>query len=490
MFRVTRSLRPLLMLAALAALSGAAQAATLTVDTDQDVGALDGVCSLREAILAANTDIAYNDCPAGDGPDRIAFALATPAEIDLVADLPAITETLLIRGPGALQLAVDGGDLHRLLVFDTAAGGDWLGVERLALFRGRSPGGANGDGGGAYVGLGENAWFSRVLFAANRSANGGGGLAVEGGGSPATSVTVVECFFDGNAAEGPAGGGGLALLGTGGGVTVIRSTFFDNRAEHENGSGGAIFAARGDLRLESSTVSGNQANDDGGGVHLLVTGPGELAGSLTVLDSTVTDNLADADGNLDGDGGGIDFSVGSDDEATLELRNTVVADNLATAPAIHPHLGCETADLAASGAAFIGSNAGCETLFPAGAPNAAGDYVGTAAAPLDPELGPLADNGGPLPTHAPVVPLTGGGGSPLVDQGSCPNALKDQRGFGDPAAGRRVVDLTVPNPPGGDGCDIGAVELDADPGVDRTLFADGFEAGHTLLWTSEVLVGF
>jgi hypothetical protein len=63
-----------------------------------------------------------------------------------------------------------------------------------------------------------------------------------------------------------------------------------------------------------------------------------------------------------------------------------------------------------------------------------------------------------------------------------------ERGFGDLAAGLRRVDLVdVPTPPGGDGCDIGAVEVGAAAGVDPVLFADGFEAGHTLLWSTEVL---
>ena len=117
MSRITRPLVPTLLAAVLVIpilFAGTAQAATLTVTTVLDADAADGFCSLREAILAANDDVAHNECPAGDGPDRIVFGLTTPAEINLTADLPTITETLLIRGSGPLQIIIDGADLHRL----------------------------------------------------------------------------------------------------------------------------------------------------------------------------------------------------------------------------------------------------------------------------------------------------------------------------------------------------------------------------------------
>jgi CSLREA domain-containing protein len=485
---------PLLLAAALAVsapFAGSAHAATITVTTVLDADAADGFCSLREAILAANDDVAHNECPAGDGPDRIVFGLTTPAEINLTADLPTITETLLIRGSGPLQIIIDGADLYRLLNFDTPAGGGWLGVERLTLYRGRAPGGGGGDGGGANIGAGETAFFRRVWFVENRSANGGGGLAVGSAtGANQTTATVLECLFQSNVAEGAGGGGGLLLAGTDGEVRVVRSTFVDNGADHENGAGGGILAARGTLVLEASTVSGNRASDNGGGVLLLVSGVPPLSGAILARDSTITENVAEANGDNAGDGGGIAFIVGTGFTADVELVNTVVAGNLDSGALLRPDFQCGgDVQVNASGTSFVGANDGCDAQFPAGSPNAAGDYVGTAATPLDPLLQPLGDNGGPLPTHRPEPPPPfGDGASPLVDQGSCPDVIDDQRGFGDETAVLRRFDLPeVSNPPGGDGCDIGAVEVNADPRVDPTLFADGFEAGHTLMWSSEVL---
>ena len=70
---------------------------------------------------------------------------------------------------------------------------------------------------------------------------------------------------------------------------------------------------------------------------------------------------------------------------------------------------------------------------------------------LDPKLGPLANHGGATKTMLPS------GTSPAIDKGHAPSTLNtDQRGDQ-----RTVVVNGVPKPPGGDGTDIGAVELPA-----------------------------
>jgi len=66
-----------------------------------------------------------------------------------------------------------------------------------------------------------------------------------------------------------------------------------------------------------------------------------------------------------------------------------------------------------------------------------------------PILGPLQNNGGPTLTHSPLP------GSPAIDQGfNLSGAATDQRG------GARTADYSgIPNASGGDGTDIGAVEV-------------------------------
>jgi CSLREA domain-containing protein len=481
--------RPALSISVLSALAwtgvallpAAAGAATITVDTELDLDAADGLCSLREAIVAANDDAAHNDCPAGAGADRIVFDLVLPEIIVLTDHLPAISEALAIRGPGATDLVVDGDTLYRPLTLDSPGDDGWLLVEDLSVTHGRTP---LGDpyGGGARIAPGETAIFRRVRFIGNRAENGGGGLVAESNSVAQASVTLLDCLFVDNAAEGASGGGGLYTGGTGNVVRIVGSTFWANRAEHANGAGAGMRTTRATVTIEASTISGNVANSAGGGIYVS-TDP--IAGStLIVRDSTITDNTASEDLS-GGPGGGIRADVHADNPLLLIIENTVVAANFDFSFSPHPDVSCTPSltGLAGSGSDFIGSNEGCATVFPAGTPNAAGDFVGTAAAPLAPELEFLAYHGGPTPTHEPsLAPL-----SPLIDQGSCPDALGDQRGYGEPSTGRRPVDLPgVPDAAGGDGCDIGAFEVQAQAVVSPVIFADGFESGHALMWSAEV----
>ena len=210
-----------------------AAAETIVVDTVLDVEAADGFCSLREAILSANDDLSSGDCPAGDGPDRIDFELTTPATIVLTDHLPTITAPLAIQGPGALDLTISGDMLYRPIDVDVFGGGTWLLVEDLSLIDARTPVGSD-YGGAARVALGETAIFRRVRFIGSRAANAGGGLLVENGGN----LTVEDCLFEGNVAEGAAGAGGLYADGPDTVTVVRRSAFVRNRTEHQNGSGG------------------------------------------------------------------------------------------------------------------------------------------------------------------------------------------------------------------------------------------------------------
>jgi len=75
----------------------------------------------------------------------------------------------------------------------------------------------------------------------------------------------------------------------------------------------------------------------------------------------------------------------------------------------------------------------------------------------DPQLFPLANNGGPTQTHA-LMP-----GSPAIDKGESSGATTDQRGA------MRPVNLPNPNATGGDGADIGAFEVQAPTAASVTI---------------------
>jgi len=463
------------LVGSLLALTSAAKAATLSVTTAADADVDDADCSLREAIVAANDDAAHQGCPAGAGADRIVFALTLPATIALASDLPTITSTLSIQGPGAADLTIDGQDLHRLLALDSPSGGQWLGVEELTLTRGL----ASAHGGGAYVAAGETGWFRRVHFLENRASNGGGGLAVRGDAGAAVAG-IDECWFEGNVALGAAGGGGLLAVGPDTTVIIDRSTFSANRSDSSSGHGGGVLVNRSAVTILRSTISGNFANGSGGGLHLLTS---TAPATLVLRDSTVTANQAEANGDGVGDGGGLHTSIAIGFPGTLELANTIFAGNLDSGLQTYPDVS-SFADLTlvTHGFNLIGSNAGGTTFFVAGSPNADGDWIGTAAAPIDPQLEALAPNGGFAPDHRPAAVV----GTPVIDQGSCPDAGGDQRGHGDAVAHLRAVDTAVPDAAGGDGCDIGAHERAGDPQAEPALFADDFEAGHALYWSTAV----
>ena len=111
---------PLAMFAAVAIslTASAASAATITVNSTADVAADDGVCTLREAITAANTNAAsgatVGECAAGSGTDSIQFNIGsgTPT-IVMTAALPGILEAVTIDGNtgGATRVELNGNGI-------------------------------------------------------------------------------------------------------------------------------------------------------------------------------------------------------------------------------------------------------------------------------------------------------------------------------------------------------------------------------------------
>ncbi|MGE3468467.1 MAG: choice-of-anchor Q domain-containing protein, partial [Pyrinomonadaceae bacterium] len=76
---------------------------------------------------------------------------------------------------------------------------------------------------------------------------------------------------------------------------------------------------------------------------------------------------------------------------------------------------------------------------------------------VDPNLGPLQNNGGPTLTHLPNA------GSPVIDKSAFFNTTEDQRGLA-----RLVDDHTIANAPGGNGSDMGSVEVQGGGGPTPT----------------------
>jgi hypothetical protein len=242
-------------------------------------------------------------------------------------------------------------------------------------------GGAGGAGGGGTV-QGQNGTGGAGGLGGNGQ---GAGLYVAGSAYLNGSLgTLINCTISTNGAQG--GPGGKGGNGSTGGVGGMGGT----------ATGGGFDApALGTLGLQECTVAANAAAASVGGAG--GTGSGGANGVANV--------------GQPGTGGG------GANTATVQLvaLNTIVAGNGAdVAPDFFGLFFVANHDLV--------GNASFSNLTPAN-PDAAGNQVGSAAQPINPLLGPLANNGGPTETMA-LLP-----GSPAINAGLAPGALPtDQRG--------------------------------------------------------------
>ena len=119
------------------------QAQTITVTTTRDVYANDGACSLREAIVAANTDqplysfARFGECPKGSGTDTIVLAQGQTYPLTRAHDplmkphvaLPLMTSVLVLEGQGAtLQISS-----HNSLAFMAVEASGNVSLKNLTL---------------------------------------------------------------------------------------------------------------------------------------------------------------------------------------------------------------------------------------------------------------------------------------------------------------------------------------------------------------------
>jgi hypothetical protein len=259
-------------------------------------------------------------------------------------------------------------------------------------------GNSAGLGGAVATNSGGSATILDSTLEGNQASSDGGAVFATNG----SRVTVGRSLLAGNYA-GVAGG--ALELGSSARVTITESTLTGNEAGR---FGGAVLNFRGTLDIVNSTLSGNTAGENAGAV-------GNPGGTTTITASTITANAAA--GNTGGVGNAADH------DGTLALHGTIVAGNTAAAS---PDV---SGALVSGGYNLIGDGTGATGL------GAEGDQVGTADAPIDPRLGPLADNGGPTPTHA-LLP-----GSRAVDAGGpAPDGLTtDQRGL--PRVVRGAMDV-------------------------------------------------
>lgn len=446
----------------------------IEVTSTADTVAVDGSCSLREAIVNANNDnqAGSTDCLAGDGADVISlpagtYTLAIPGideDAAATGDLD-ITDDLTIIGADRETVIIDGNGLDRVFHILPEAISE---ISNVTIENG--DGGTSSGGGLRNVGT---LTLTNSTVRNNVSNGNGGGIRTDG------TMIVNLSTVEGNTAENGAG-----IQAAPGSTSYVTGSII-TRNMAGGGSGG--IGNHGELILDTSTISHNIANDSGGGVR------NEESGTMMISRSTVRNNSAFqfAGGGINNSGvltadnstisgneaGGAGGGLNTTRESTANLTNLTVADNAASRgggifirPEATVHLknsiiaGNDSAGgptdgdcsgiIVSHGHNLISAAAGCVIEG-----DATGNITGS-----DPLLDSLRDNGGPTHTQA-LIP-----GSPAIDvvpEIDCIDltgdpVTTDQRGTARPQVA---------------GCDIGAFErAPSDP-----LPPNGVVGGETTL---------
>lgn len=357
---------------------------TITVNNTSDVAnSNDGLCTLREAITAANSNIASGmtagECVAGSAtdPDTISLAGVTGV-ITITSALPTITSDMTISGPGLSQLSISGNNSFRVFNITLPSPGT-VNFSGLTISNGR----AHMDvGGGIYN---QNTADVNVTESSisNNFAVLGGGIA----NSSTGKFTITNSTLSNNSANTAAG----CYNGSSGTLNIIGSTLNNNVAGSGGGSGnGGAVITGANLTVINSTLHANSAQ--GGGAAIYVSGPDAI---INISNSTLTQNFAVAGG-----GGG----VHNINNGVVRIINTIIAHN-------GSGFGSDLSGSFVSLGHNLVTNGVGVTGFTIGTNNSNGDLVGASWAPVFSLLGPLQNNGGPTQTRA-LLP-----GSQAIDAG-------------------------------------------------------------------------
>ena len=263
------------------------------------------ICSLEDAVIAANTDSASGGCPTGTaGLDTITITqLGTTNGVILLGGQLTVQGTssqvslINIEGNG---YTVSGNNARR--VFLVQGHGD-LRINDLVITDGRGT-----NGGAIKVDRFGELTLNNVTVKDSLTTSGpGGGIRVDRGTLIMTNSTI-----DSNRSF--SNGGGMHLSGN---ATITNSVIRDNRADEEDDEehGGGIYVddySESIITIEKSSIYGNVAGSTGAGGGLYFFG-----GTANITNSTIYSN--DGGG---GAGGGIYVNGG-----TVELTHVTVVDN-------------------------------------------------------------------------------------------------------------------------------------------------------------------
>lgn len=450
----------------------------------------DGKCTFHEAVRTVHKDpLIGQDCGEGDHillPEGVYTGVGAEIRHRVTIIGAGVDKTILEAGDGGFFFvydtglpAPDDGDLrlsHLTIRGGVGTQGGAISVKDAAVSlshvtlennRASNGGAVHLNGGSLTV---NNATFR------NNTAGSGGAIFAMG------QVGISDSWFEGNSATFDLGGA-LVVSAAGTSATVMRSTFTGNAARMKGGAiantakltisssaitlntlteyreGGGVYS-NGDLTVLDSTVSQNTKGAGlmaGGTTFVSGTlfssnqgpfgGGINAQGTLKVVNSTFVENVSESHGgglyfdfattatlnNVSmtlneakiGDGGGVYRGFRTE---AVRISNSILAGNVARGA------GKDCAgEHGASAVTSLGHNL-IGTGDPCMAP-AAGDLIGTPAAPIDPKFEGLEiSSTGATPT------LRLGSGSPAIDAGD-PETCEpfDQRGL--PRPQRAACDI-------------------------------------------------
>ncbi|HEX6834553.1 MAG TPA: choice-of-anchor Q domain-containing protein [Rudaea sp.] len=433
---------------------GPACASIYVVDTVGDPGPA-GSTSLREAIAAAS---------ASDG-NIVKF------DADLVGSTITLQQGQIqvfvhhdfaIEGRGSRALAISGGDQSQIFVFSQLAvfaePRHKITISGLTLEHGRytalPPGGFNASpnfAGGALYSKYADIALNDIVITGCHSDHAGGAIQL--------LYTASLTMHDGRIVDNHAGtnGGGIGVM-HGGNVYLYDSTISGNTAYRK---GGGIYVDEGNIfRVNRSLIANNTINaprdgndvQAGGGIALLA-----VAQETTITNSTISGNFTYAAGGgislmdattsdhtkiwfstiADNYGGYRESSSGMHSTGAVKLNSTIIAGNSNRG---------DTFDLDGTVSASHSLIGNAQGAVVTGSANLIG---------VDPQLGPLKDNGGPTLTK---MPAAAGPAIGTADGGT--GIVVDQRG-----QPRTTGPFSAGN-------DIGAVERQL---VEDLIFRNNFE---------------
>jgi CSLREA domain-containing protein len=317
---------------------------TIIVNSLSDAAnAGDGLCTLREAIAAANNNTASGaaagECAAGSNNNTDTINISVSGTIDLATALPNISD-VIINGPGASSLTVRRSTAAGTPNFRIFTVSGAVNISGMTITNGRTadgvvpPGsfGSPGDHGGGIFNSGILT-LTNMTITGNRTGNGS---------QPGSSSS-------GSSFGGPGGFGG-GIYSTNNlymsNVTVSNNTTGDGASSLSGGGGGrggGVFISSGGLTMISCSVSGNatglgavstnggggSTGGDGGGINI------QVGSNIVIAFTSIVNNTTGSGQGMSssiswgsGAGGGISIASGTGvDSGNIIITNCTISGN-------------------------------------------------------------------------------------------------------------------------------------------------------------------